>query len=147
MEINLKWFLTWNVFKRGSGTSNLASGRKGALFRDFKMQWTTSNSDNYLMSLQSSPPKNATACFNCSFAVVQWNFHDVQHNYDQSTIVCWPFSGPDNLIGTEPAFFPSHRSKFFSLLCMMEQIDVVLKWYREMPPSVSVSYCKQAFKL
>lgn len=56
-------------------------------------------------------------------------------------------SGSDDLIGTEPAFFPSCRSKFFSLLCMMEQIDVVLKWYREMPPSVSVSYCKQAFKL
>ncbi|NWI64547.1 PTCD3 protein, partial [Todus mexicanus] len=28
-------------------------------------------------------------------------------------------------------------SKFFSLLCMMEQIDVVLKWYKEMFPSVS----------
>uniref|UniRef100_A0A8D0G123 Small ribosomal subunit protein mS39 n=1 Tax=Strix occidentalis caurina TaxID=311401 RepID=A0A8D0G123_STROC len=27
-------------------------------------------------------------------------------------------------------------SKFFSLLCMMEQIDVVLKWYKEMSPSV-----------
>uniref|UniRef100_A0A8D0FWR4 Small ribosomal subunit protein mS39 n=1 Tax=Strix occidentalis caurina TaxID=311401 RepID=A0A8D0FWR4_STROC len=33
-------------------------------------------------------------------------------------------------------FFPSYRSKFFSLLCMMEQIDVVLKWYKEMSPSV-----------
>ncbi|KAM9193003.1 small ribosomal subunit protein mS39 [Mergus octosetaceus] len=30
----------------------------------------------------------------------------------------------------------SYWSKFFSLLCMMEQIDVVLKWYREMPPSL-----------
>uniref|UniRef100_A0A8D2MX26 Small ribosomal subunit protein mS39 n=1 Tax=Zonotrichia albicollis TaxID=44394 RepID=A0A8D2MX26_ZONAL len=27
-------------------------------------------------------------------------------------------------------------SKFFSLLCMMEQIEVVLKWYKEMSPSV-----------
>ncbi|XP_061848102.1 small ribosomal subunit protein mS39 isoform X2 [Colius striatus] len=27
-------------------------------------------------------------------------------------------------------------SKFFSLLCMMEQIDVVLKWYKEMSPSL-----------
>ncbi|NXA31280.1 PTCD3 protein, partial [Eudromia elegans] len=27
-------------------------------------------------------------------------------------------------------------SKFFSLLCMMEQIDVVLKWYKEMTPSI-----------
>ncbi|NXW47420.1 PTCD3 protein, partial [Nyctiprogne leucopyga] len=25
----------------------------------------------------------------------------------------------------------AYWSKFFSLLCMMEQIDVVLKWYRE----------------
>ncbi|NXO01135.1 PTCD3 protein, partial [Rhinopomastus cyanomelas] len=27
-------------------------------------------------------------------------------------------------------------SKFFSLLCMMEQIDVVLKWFKEMSPSL-----------
>ncbi|KAF2978425.1 hypothetical protein EK904_014459, partial [Melospiza melodia maxima] len=27
-------------------------------------------------------------------------------------------------------------SKFFSLLCMMEQIEVVLKWYKEMSPSL-----------
>ncbi|XP_010211125.1 PREDICTED: pentatricopeptide repeat domain-containing protein 3, mitochondrial [Tinamus guttatus] len=27
-------------------------------------------------------------------------------------------------------------SKFFSLLCMMEQIDVVMKWYKEMTPSL-----------
>ncbi|NXK84362.1 PTCD3 protein, partial [Amazona guildingii] len=27
-------------------------------------------------------------------------------------------------------------SKFFSLLCMMEQIDVVLKWYKEMSCSL-----------
>ncbi|KFQ22798.1 hypothetical protein N331_01406, partial [Merops nubicus] len=27
-------------------------------------------------------------------------------------------------------------SRFFSLLCMMEQIDVVLKWYKEMSPSL-----------
>lgn len=124
------------------------SGRKGALFRDFKMQWPTSNSANYLLSPQSSPPKNATACFNCTeYCSRTVKLHDVQHKYDQSTIICWPFSGSDDLIVTESAFFPSCRSKFFSLLCMMEQIDVVLKWYREMPPSVSVSYCKQAFKL
>ncbi|NXD75914.1 PTCD3 protein, partial [Halcyon senegalensis] len=30
----------------------------------------------------------------------------------------------------------SYWSKFFSLLCMMEQIDVVLKWYKEMSPSL-----------
>ncbi|NXF32550.1 PTCD3 protein, partial [Nyctibius bracteatus] len=30
----------------------------------------------------------------------------------------------------------AYWSKFFSLLCMMEQIDVVLKWYKEMPPSL-----------
>ncbi|NXE21425.1 PTCD3 protein, partial [Ardeotis kori] len=30
----------------------------------------------------------------------------------------------------------AYWSKFFSLLCMMEQIDVVLKWYKEMSPSV-----------
>ncbi|XP_055651969.1 pentatricopeptide repeat domain-containing protein 3, mitochondrial [Falco peregrinus] len=27
-------------------------------------------------------------------------------------------------------------SKFFSLLCMMEQIEIVLKWYKEMSPSL-----------
>ncbi|NXP41462.1 PTCD3 protein, partial [Leiothrix lutea] len=32
-------------------------------------------------------------------------------------------------------FFLS-RSKFFSLLCMMEQIEVVLKWYKEMSSSL-----------
>ncbi|XP_075276441.1 small ribosomal subunit protein mS39 isoform X1 [Opisthocomus hoazin] len=30
----------------------------------------------------------------------------------------------------------AYWSKFFSLLCMMEQIDVVLKWYKEMCPSL-----------
>ncbi|NWW97304.1 PTCD3 protein, partial [Rhynochetos jubatus] len=30
----------------------------------------------------------------------------------------------------------AYWSKFFSLLCMMEQIDVVLKWYKEMSPSL-----------
>ncbi|KAM6401935.1 small ribosomal subunit protein mS39 [Pluvialis apricaria] len=30
----------------------------------------------------------------------------------------------------------AYWSKFFSLLCMMEQIDVVLKWYKEMSPAV-----------
>ncbi|NXY81438.1 PTCD3 protein, partial [Alcedo cyanopectus] len=30
----------------------------------------------------------------------------------------------------------SYWSKFFSLLCMMEQLDVVLKWYKEMSPSL-----------
>ncbi|NWX96367.1 PTCD3 protein, partial [Nothoprocta ornata] len=30
----------------------------------------------------------------------------------------------------------AYWSKFFSLLCMMEQIDVVLKWYKEMTPSL-----------
>ncbi|KAM6136724.1 small ribosomal subunit protein mS39 [Phoenicopterus ruber ruber] len=30
----------------------------------------------------------------------------------------------------------AYWSKFFSLMCMMEQIDVVLKWYKEMSPSV-----------
>ncbi|KFV01236.1 hypothetical protein N339_03208, partial [Pterocles gutturalis] len=30
----------------------------------------------------------------------------------------------------------AYWSKFFSLLCMMEQIEVVLKWYKEMSPSV-----------
>ncbi|NXD13961.1 PTCD3 protein, partial [Nothocercus nigrocapillus] len=30
----------------------------------------------------------------------------------------------------------AYWSKFFSLLCMMEQIDVVMKWYKEMTPSL-----------
>ncbi|NXJ89373.1 PTCD3 protein, partial [Corythaixoides concolor] len=30
----------------------------------------------------------------------------------------------------------AYWSKFFSLLCMMEQIDVVLKWYKETSPSL-----------
>ncbi|XP_065591986.1 small ribosomal subunit protein mS39 [Cyrtonyx montezumae] len=30
----------------------------------------------------------------------------------------------------------SYWTRFFSLLCMMEQIDVVLKWYKEMNPSL-----------
>ncbi|KAF1439652.1 Pentatricopeptide repeat domain-containing protein 3, mitochondrial, partial [Spheniscus demersus] len=30
----------------------------------------------------------------------------------------------------------AYWSKFFSLLCMMEQIDVVLKWYKEMSSSL-----------
>uniref|UniRef100_A0A8C3K106 Small ribosomal subunit protein mS39 n=1 Tax=Calidris pygmaea TaxID=425635 RepID=A0A8C3K106_9CHAR len=41
----------------------------------------------------------------------------------------------------------AYWSKFFSLLCMMEQIDVVLKWYKEMSLSVSVYWGKQASKL
>ncbi|KAM9378074.1 small ribosomal subunit protein mS39 [Phaethornis superciliosus] len=40
----------------------------------------------------------------------------------------WKFLAVDRLNG--------YWSKFFSLLCMMEQIDVVLKWYKEMSPSL-----------
>ncbi|XP_010131011.1 PREDICTED: pentatricopeptide repeat domain-containing protein 3, mitochondrial [Buceros rhinoceros silvestris] len=40
----------------------------------------------------------------------------------------WKFLGVDQL--------NAYWSKFFSLLCMMEQIDVVLKWYKEMTPSL-----------
>ncbi|NXY68159.1 PTCD3 protein, partial [Glareola pratincola] len=40
----------------------------------------------------------------------------------------WKFLDTDRL--------NAYWSKFFSLLCMMEQIDVVLKWYKEMSPSV-----------
>ncbi|NXB58030.1 PTCD3 protein, partial [Struthidea cinerea] len=36
----------------------------------------------------------------------------------------WKFLDVDRLNG--------YWSKFFSLLCMMEQIEVVLKWYKEM---------------
>ncbi|NWR85752.1 PTCD3 protein, partial [Furnarius figulus] len=36
----------------------------------------------------------------------------------------WKFLNVDQLNG--------YWSKFFSLLCMMEQIEVVLKWYKEM---------------
>lgn len=42
-------------------------------------------------------------------------------------------------------FFLS-RSKFFSLLCMMEQIEVVLKWYKEMSSSVSVCQGKSCME-
>ncbi|NXC12270.1 PTCD3 protein, partial [Corythaeola cristata] len=40
----------------------------------------------------------------------------------------WKFLNMDRL--------NAYWSKFFSLLCMMEQIDVVLKWYKEMSPSL-----------
>ncbi|NXH11508.1 PTCD3 protein, partial [Bucco capensis] len=30
----------------------------------------------------------------------------------------------------------TYWTKFFSLLCLMEQVDVVLKWYKEMSPSL-----------
>ncbi|XP_009076131.1 PREDICTED: pentatricopeptide repeat domain-containing protein 3, mitochondrial, partial [Acanthisitta chloris] len=40
----------------------------------------------------------------------------------------WKFLDMDRLNG--------YWSKFFSLLCMMEQIEVVLKWYRQMSPSL-----------
>lgn len=32
--------------------------------------------------------------------------------------------------------FSLHSSKFFSLICSMEQIDVTLKWYKDLIPSV-----------
>ncbi|NWI84946.1 PTCD3 protein, partial [Pitta sordida] len=38
-------------------------------------------------------------------------------------------------------------SKFFSLLCMMEQIEVVLKWYKEMWPSLFYPSLKNIFDL
>ncbi|NXS20251.1 PTCD3 protein, partial [Mystacornis crossleyi] len=40
----------------------------------------------------------------------------------------WKFLDVDQLNG--------YWSKFFSLLCMMEQIEVVLKWYKEMSSSL-----------
>ncbi|NWI08698.1 PTCD3 protein, partial [Crypturellus soui] len=40
----------------------------------------------------------------------------------------WKFLNMDRL--------NAYWSKFFSLLCMMEQMDVVMKWYKEMTPSL-----------
>ncbi|XP_019299457.2 pentatricopeptide repeat domain-containing protein 3, mitochondrial isoform X1 [Panthera pardus] len=41
----------------------------------------------------------------------------------------WKFIGPDHRRNF-------YYSKFFSLLCLMEQIDVTLKWYKDLIPSV-----------
>ncbi|XP_054028212.1 pentatricopeptide repeat domain-containing protein 3, mitochondrial [Dryobates pubescens] len=41
----------------------------------------------------------------------------------------------------------TYWSKFFSLLCMMEQIDVVLQWYREMSPSLFYPSAKNILDL
>ncbi|XP_060511924.1 small ribosomal subunit protein mS39 isoform X1 [Panthera onca] len=41
----------------------------------------------------------------------------------------WKFIGPDRRRNF-------YYSKFFSLLCLMEQIDVTLKWYKDLIPSV-----------
>ncbi|XP_062431154.1 small ribosomal subunit protein mS39 [Rhea pennata] len=41
----------------------------------------------------------------------------------------------------------AYWSKFFSLLCMMEQIDVVLKWYKEMTPSIFYPSSRNMFDL
>nr|XP_023474546.1 pentatricopeptide repeat domain-containing protein 3, mitochondrial isoform X1 [Equus caballus]XP_023490628.1 pentatricopeptide repeat domain-containing protein 3, mitochondrial isoform X1 [Equus caballus] len=41
----------------------------------------------------------------------------------------WKFIGPDNRRNF-------YYSRFFSLLCLMEQIDVTLKWYKDLIPSV-----------
>ncbi|XP_077622798.1 small ribosomal subunit protein mS39 isoform X2 [Crocuta crocuta] len=41
----------------------------------------------------------------------------------------WKFIGPDQRRNF-------YYSKFFSLLCLMEQIDVTLKWYKDLIPSV-----------
>nr|XP_009684570.1 PREDICTED: pentatricopeptide repeat domain-containing protein 3, mitochondrial [Struthio camelus australis] len=41
----------------------------------------------------------------------------------------------------------AYWSKFFSLLCMMEQIDVVLKWYKEMTPSLFYPSPRNMFDL
>uniref|UniRef100_A0A8C0KTR5 Small ribosomal subunit protein mS39 n=1 Tax=Canis lupus dingo TaxID=286419 RepID=A0A8C0KTR5_CANLU len=41
----------------------------------------------------------------------------------------WKFIGPDHRRNF-------YYSKFFSLLCLMEQIDVTLKWYKDLVPSV-----------
>lgn len=34
-------------------------------------------------------------------------------------------------------YFFFYSGRFFNLLCMMEHIDVVLKWYKKLIPSVS----------
>ncbi|XP_045664819.1 pentatricopeptide repeat domain-containing protein 3, mitochondrial isoform X2 [Ursus americanus] len=41
----------------------------------------------------------------------------------------WKFIGPDHRRNF-------YYSKFFSLVCLMEQIDVTLKWYKDLIPSV-----------
>ncbi|XP_045302704.1 pentatricopeptide repeat domain-containing protein 3, mitochondrial isoform X2 [Leopardus geoffroyi] len=41
----------------------------------------------------------------------------------------WKFIGPDHRRNF-------YYSRFFSLLCLMEQIDVTLKWYKDLIPSV-----------
>ncbi|NXF03288.1 PTCD3 protein, partial [Smithornis capensis] len=51
----------------------------------------------------------------------------------------WKFLDMDRLNG--------YWSKFFSLLCMMEQIEVVLKWYKETWPSLFYPSLKNIFDL
>ncbi|XP_013370125.1 PREDICTED: pentatricopeptide repeat domain-containing protein 3, mitochondrial isoform X2 [Chinchilla lanigera] len=40
-----------------------------------------------------------------------------------------------------------YYSRFFSLLCLMEQIDITLKWYKDLIPSVLFPHCQMMIDL
>uniref|UniRef100_A0A8C0KT51 Small ribosomal subunit protein mS39 n=1 Tax=Canis lupus dingo TaxID=286419 RepID=A0A8C0KT51_CANLU len=61
---------------------------------------------------------------NCLDLELAYQVHGLLNTGDN-----WKFIGPDHRRNF-------YYSKFFSLLCLMEQIDVTLKWYKDLVPSV-----------
>ncbi|NWQ98459.1 PTCD3 protein, partial [Burhinus bistriatus] len=81
-------------------------------------------SDNlHCLSLGEKLPREFQVCCDLKDIKLAYRLNKAMEKGDN-----WKFLDMDRL--------NAYWSKFFSLLCMMEQIDVVLKWYKEMPPSL-----------
>ncbi|XP_028902418.1 pentatricopeptide repeat domain-containing protein 3, mitochondrial [Ornithorhynchus anatinus] len=63
-------------------------------------------------------------CFSLKDLELAYQVHDLMRTGDN-----WKFIGNDS----QRVFY---YGKFFGLLCLMEQLDVTLKWYKELIPSV-----------
>ncbi|XP_055974151.1 small ribosomal subunit protein mS39 [Sorex fumeus] len=64
------------------------------------------------------------ACSSLKDLELAYQIHDLLNTGEN-----WKFIGSDNRRNF-------YYSKFFSLICLMEQIDVTLKWYKDLIPSV-----------
>lgn len=99
-----------------------------------------------------SSANNLVSALSCSAFLIAWSVAISECPW--SAIQIWSahhhvlelLYGLLDLIVTELGLFFLSRSKFFSLLCMMEQIEVVLKWYKEMSSSVSVCQGKSCME-
>ncbi|XP_054978397.1 pentatricopeptide repeat domain-containing protein 3, mitochondrial [Sorex araneus] len=75
------------------------------------------------------------ACSSLKDLELAYQVHDLLNTGEN-----WKFIGSDNRRNF-------YYSKFFNLICLMEKIDVTLKWYKNLVPSVFFPHCQALIDL